>query len=139
MSLPEMLLRLGTALVAWMVLYTHLIWLATLRMIECSSDADELWRLLLGFAPITIGLSMLLTNTRVLQEVHQIIRWFAAPLVLLVPLAAIPVWTALRLTTFGGESICLINPTPWWHNLWAPAQAFTLLWIVWAVWRTWRN
>ncbi len=133
-----MLLRLGTALVAWMVVYTHLIWLATLRIIDCGSDGDELWRLLLGFAPIAVGMSLLLTNTRALPTIHVIVRWFALPLLLFVPLAAIPVWNAFTLTTLGGESICRVIPAPWWHGLWAPVQALTLMWIVWATWRAWR-
>ena len=138
MSLPEMLLRIGTTLVAWMVVYTHLIWLGTLRIIGCNSDTDELWRLLFGFAPIVIGISALLVTSRKLHEVHQIIRWFIGPLVVLVPLALIPIWTAFSLTSLGGEAICLVEPTPWWHTWWAPVQAFTVTWIVWMAWRAWR-
>ncbi|MEE4283624.1 MAG: hypothetical protein V2I41_16910 [Pseudomonadales bacterium] len=139
MSLPEMLLRLGTGLVAWLVIYTHLIWLGTLRIIGCNSDADELWRLLFGFAPIVFGFSWLLLNTKKLPEVHQIIRWFVLPLFLLVPLALIPIWQALSQTTLGGEAICSINPVPWWHKSWAPVQIVTVAWIVVMCWRAWRT
>lgn len=138
MSLPEMLLRLGTSLVAWLVIYTHLIWLGTLRMVGCNSDADQLWRLLFGFAPIAFGFSWLLTNSRALKEVHQIIRWFVLPLIVLVPLALIPIWQTFSKTNLDGAAICLVTPMPWWHTSWAPLQTIAVAWIVFMAWRVWR-
>ncbi|XOV84962.1 MAG: hypothetical protein ACFHXK_07520 [bacterium] len=139
MSLPEMLLRLGTSLVAWLVIYTHLIWLGTLRIIGCNSDTDELWRLLFGFAPVVFGFSWLLSNSRKLTEVHQIIRWFVLPLFLLVPLAIIPIWQAFLQTTLYDNPICEVEPMPWWHTLWAPIQIVIVGWILFMSWRAWRR
>jgi len=118
------LLRLGCSLVAWMVLYTHCIWLATLRVVGCGPDGDELWRLLLGFAPIALGFSFLISAIQQQREVAQIMRWLAAPFVLLIPLAIWPVITTFTATTLDSESIC--NTHAWWHTWWAPVQLLTL-------------
>ena len=136
--MAEVLLRLGCTLVGWMVVYTHLIWLATLRVIGCSPDGDEMWRLLLGFAPFAVGFAFLLTALRGLPDVSRILRWLAIPLTVLLPVAAIPVVVALAATTLGNESICGGAQTTW-HVWWAPIQFAALLVIGWRAWRAWRH
>ena len=136
MSIPEVLLRLGCVLVAWMVVYTQCIWLATLRTIGCGPDGDEMWRLLLGFSPFAIGFAVLLTAIHALPEIARILRWAALPLVVLVPLAALPVMSALNATTFGGDPIC--GDPAAWHRWWAPVQIVTLVSISFAAIRAWR-
>ena len=135
MSIPDVLLRLGCVLVAWMVIYAHCIWLATLRTIGCGPDGDEMWRLLLGFIPITIGFALLLTAVRKIPEVARILRWAALPLLILVPIATLPVISALKLTTFGGQPIC--GDFAVWHTWWAPGQIITLAFISFAAFRAW--
>ena len=54
MRFAEVFLRMGTALVAWMMLLTHFVWLAVLHVIGCGPDGDEMHRLLFGLAPFTI-------------------------------------------------------------------------------------
>ena len=137
MSVPEVLLRLGCVLVAWMVVYTHCIWLATLGRIGCGPDGDEMWRLLLGFAPITIGFTLLLSAMRRLPEIARILRWAALPLLVLVPVAALPVISAFKSTTFGGMPIC--HNIAAWHAWWAPGQFITLVIISVAAIRAWRT
>ncbi|NOX49687.1 MAG: hypothetical protein GXP16_04020 [Gammaproteobacteria bacterium] len=132
-NIPEVLLRLGCSLVAWMVLYTHCIWLATSRVVGCGPDGDELWRLLLGFAPIALGFSFLISAIQQLPEVAQIMRWLAAPFVLLIPLAIWPVITTFTASTLGSESIC--NTHAWWHAWWAPVQLLTLGVITYSLYR----
>ena len=120
-----------------MVVYTHFIWLATLRVIGCGPDGDELWRLLLGFVPFSVGFSFLLTANRRLVEVAQILRWLAVPLVILLPLAGMPVATALLATTLGSSAICA-DEVAAWHVWWAPVQMFALAVMCWRAYLAWR-
>ena len=138
MNVAEVLLRLGCAMVAWMVTFTQLIWLATLRVTGCAADGDQLWRLLLGFAVISIGFSFLLLVSRPLKEVHGILRWFVVPAALLLPLALPPVLSALSSATLGSTGICSEVAKPW-HPYWAPVQLAALAAIAWNGWRTFRN
>ncbi len=132
-----MLLRLGCSMVAWLVVYTHLLWLATLRVINCSSDGDAMWRLLLGFAPVALGFATLLQLSRRLPAVHEILRWAAAPLVLLIPLAIAAILPTLTTSTLGAEAICS-EPMQPWHRWWAPLQLFTIGLLCVLAYRAWR-
>ena len=48
MRFAEVFLRLGSALVAWMLLFTHFLWLAALHAMGCGPDGAEMHKLLLG-------------------------------------------------------------------------------------------
>ena len=135
MSFAEVLLRLGTALVAWMVVYAYLLWLAALRVSGCDADGDALWRLLLGFAPVAAALSPLVGATRPLADVHRILRWASAPLLLLVPLAAVAIWPTWQRATVAGLDVCAAAPADAWQVWWAPAQLLAVLVILVVVWR----
>lgn len=133
-----MLLRLGCALVAWMVIYTYGLWLAVLRVTGCGPDGDEFWRLLLGFAPFAAGFSLLLGASRPMPELHGILRWGFVPLVVLVPLALLPVWDTFTAVNLAGEGICSPSPAGVWQLWWAPLQLITLIVIIVFTVRTWR-
>jgi hypothetical protein len=55
MRFSDVFLRLGCALVAWMVLYAHFIWLAALGGIGCGPDGDELHKVLLALAAFMLA------------------------------------------------------------------------------------
>ena len=137
-SLIEVLLRLGCNLVAWMIVYTHCLWLATLRITSCEAASDEFWRLLLGFAPVAIGFSFLLGAMNKMPEIARILRLLGVPMVVLLPLAAWPVFSALVTSTIGSAPICGIEIVGW-HFWWAPAQLATLAFITIAVVRPWAS
>ncbi|MEM7077184.1 MAG: hypothetical protein AAF513_01025 [Pseudomonadota bacterium] len=128
MRIIEVLLRLGCALVAWMIVYTHCIWSATLDVVGCGPDADNLWRLLMGFAPFTVGFSLLLGVSARMPSVHSILAWAALPLVLFVPLAVRATWPWFVAATINGEPICTAEIAAW-HPWWAPIQLAVLLWV----------
>ena len=138
MSLIEMLLRLGCALVGWMVVYTYCLWLAVLRVTGCGPDGDEFWRLLLGFAPFAAGFSLLLGASRRTPELHRILRWGFVPLVLLIPLGLMPLWSTFAAVNLGGEGICSASPDGRWQLWWSPLQLTTLALIVLFAFRAWR-
>jgi len=130
MRLAEVLLRLGCNLVGWMIIYSHCIWLGVIPQIGCGTEGDELFRLSLGFSPIAIGAAMLLGLAHKLPTVVGYLKWMALPLILLVPLAAIPILTALDTATFGGIGFCDSIAATGWQRAWGPIQAGTLLIIV---------
>jgi len=137
-SLIEMLLRLGCSLVAWMVIYTYCLWLAVLRVTGCGSDGDEFWRLLLGLAPFAAGFAAVLGASRRMPDLHRILRWGFVPLVLLIPLDLIPVWTTFAAVNLAGEGICSASAASQWQLWWAPLQLATLIVIILFTVRAWR-
>jgi hypothetical protein len=139
MSIGEMLLRLGSCLVAWLIVYTHLIWLATLARVGCGTDGDQLWMLLLFFAPVAIGATWLLRVTRPLEELHAILRWFGVPLMVLLPMAAFAIWPSFVSATLGGRGVCNNAVASVWQAGWAPVQTITLAFVAVTIWRVWRD
>ena len=138
MRLSEVFLRLGCALVAWMVLYTHLVWLATSRAIGCGPDGDAMYELLLGSAAFAWAFSFLLRSTRPLPEVHSILRWLGVPLAALYPFAAHGIWTVYSVVNLQGMPLCSMPPPPLWQRGWAAVETLALVLIAWRVVREWR-
>ena len=129
MKFAEVFLRLGSSLVAWMMLYAYVLWLAVLNTLGCGPDGDEMHRLLLGMAPAACGFALLLRVTRSMPEVHSIIRWLAAPLLLLMPLALISIWSVFTRASVESLSICANNSAVMWERAWAPVQLLSLSFI----------
>ncbi len=133
MNIAEMLLRLGCALVAWIVLFTYGLWMLILRQLDCSADGDSMWRLMLGFAPLAILFSFLLGSSRPLTSVHELLRWLRYPLLILLALSAVPIAETFMHATINDNPIC--EPSRRWHTWWAPAQFLTIAIIGVRVWR----
>ena len=131
-------MRLGTSLVGWMIVYTHCIWLGTLLAIGCGADGDQLYRLLMGFSPFTIGFALLLRVSQKMPSVHQTMVWLTYPLLVLVPMAAYAVFPILVNVSINGGTIC-DHPAASWHVWWAPVQVATLVVIVVTTVRAWIN
>ena len=129
MKFAEVFLRLGSSLVAWMMLYAYVLWLATLNNLGCGPDGDEMHRLLLGMAPAAFGFGLLLRVTRSMPEVHSIIRWLTGPLLLLMPLALMSILKVFLRANIESLSICSNNSAAMWERAWAPVQLLTLIFI----------
>jgi hypothetical protein len=138
-SFAELFLRLGTALLAWMVLIAYFLWLAAVRVSGCSADDDALWRLLLAFAPLALLAALLVWLTRPLDEVHRILRWGWVPVALLVPLALASVWPTLERAALAGLEICGDGTAPVWQVWWAPAQLTVMVVVGVLLRRAWRR
>ncbi len=128
MTVAEILLRIGCTIVAWLMMYTHCLWLAILPRVGCASDGDELWRVLLGMVPITLLFSLLLGAANKVASVQASLRWGAAPLLLLVPLALMAIWPTFSASTLNDAPICSL-PAKGWHLWWGPIQLITLAWV----------
>ena len=126
MRLSEVLLRLGSHLVGWLVIYSHCIWLGVIPQIGCGSESIELFRLSLGFAPLAMIASVLLGFAHRLFSVVAYLKWLAAPLLVLLPLAFRPVIQALR-TSAEGVDYCGVAQATVWQQVWGPVQCLTLI------------
>lgn len=125
-----------------MLLYAHILWLALAEEFGCGPDGDEMYRLLLGMVPLTIGAVFLLQATRELTDVHKILRWFGILPGLLVPFGIISVAKIFKRVNAEGQAICGESAAPAWQHWWAPTQVIVLILIVFmivAVWRTARS
>ena len=126
MRFSEVFLRLGCALVAWMILYAHFVWLAALRGIGCGPDGDELHRVLLLLVPVTVGFAFLLRMTRPLDEVHGILRWLGLPLAVLMLAGGYEALVITRSVYATGLAICSTDAATFWHQSWGAAQLFAI-------------
>lgn len=127
MRFSEVLLRLGVSLVSWLVLYTHFLWLAVAGKVGCGPDGDEVFRVLLGLVPLTVGCALLLRASRPLGDVHRSLRWAGLPLIVLLPFGLIAVWQVGEIVYLGQQSICADGPAAIWERLWVPAQLLALI------------
>jgi hypothetical protein len=138
-GLAEVFLRLGCVLVAWMMLYAHILWLAALYAMGCGPDGDELHRVLLGLAPVTVAFAYLLRVTRPFAEIHSMLRWLAIPLLLLLPFVGRSLWQVFRTVNLEGSALCANGAPQTWQILWTPIQLLTLLLVAYMVLNVWRS
>ncbi|MDH4126453.1 MAG: hypothetical protein OEW64_13560 [Gammaproteobacteria bacterium] len=138
MRFAEVFLRLGSGLVAWMLLYAWVLWLAALHALACGPDGDEMHRLLLGMAPLAVAAVFLLRVTCPLQEVHAILRWLALPLLLLIPFCLRSIWGVVRAVHLNSVAACSEMAPPVWQQLWSPLQLAILLFIAYMLVRSLR-
>lgn len=127
MRFSEVFLRLGCALVAWMMLYAHFVWLAALRSIGCGPDGDELHRVLLVLVPVTVGFAFLLRMTRPLDEVHRVLRWLGLPLAALMLAGGYQAVVISRTVYVTGHAICSTSAATAWQQWWGVAQLLAIV------------
>lgn len=138
MRFAEVFLRLGCSLVGWMLVFTYTVWLAALHAMSCGPEGDAMHRLLLGLAPFTVAMGLLLRMTRPFADVHRLLSRLGIPLVLLLPFALKNIWVVFSRTNLDGLAICSDGAAATIQLIWAPAQfiAVTLLAVlVIGVWR----
>jgi hypothetical protein len=135
----EVFLRLGSSLVAWMVLYAHFLWLAALYAMGCGSDGDEMHRLLLGLAPITCGFAFALQLTRPFPDIHRILRWLGVPIIFLLLLASRSVWQVFARVSLESLAICGSDPPSGWQLLWPMTQLVTMLVAAYMIFSVWKS
>ena len=122
MKFAEVFLRMGTALVAWMMLFTHFVWLAALHVMGCGPDGDELHRVLLGLAPVTCVFAALVVVTRPFDDIHAMLGWLRVPLGVLVLLGLRSIWGVASRVNIDGLAICGQGAPSAWELYWSPVQ-----------------
>ena len=137
MRFAEVFLRLGSALVAWMVIFAYVLFTAILFRLECGPDGDEMHRLLLGLAPMAIFGAWVIRVTKPLGEVHKILVGLSLLVVVLLPFAVRSTWEVFQQVNLNAASICPGAPAAW-QVYWAPIQFVSLIiltgLLIWA-WR----
>lgn len=139
LSFAEVFLRLGLSLVGWMVLYAHFLWLAAVQRIGCGPDGDEMYGLLLGFAPVTFAFAFAVRLTRPFPDIHGILRWLGVPLILLAPLCLASTWPVFSRVHLEAASICAALPPPAWQQAWVATQIATVVLVLAVIVIAWRQ
>jgi len=139
MRFAEVFLRLGSALVAWMMMYAYFLWLAAAYVIACGPGGNEMHRLLLGLVPFVCGFAFALQVTRPFAEIHSMLRWLGVPLFLLLPFALRSVWNVFQTVNLTNVAICKEQLPPTWQIVWAPIQIITVLFALYMIFRVWRS
>ena len=139
MRFAEVFLRLGSTLVAWMMMYAYFLWLATVYVIDCGPDGDEIHRLMLGLAPFVCGFAFALKLTRPFADIHSILRWLGVPLFLLLPFALRSVWHIFQTVNINSSAICGSGVPETWQLIWAAVQLTTLMLVYFILVKEWRS
>jgi hypothetical protein len=126
MRFAEVFLRLGSSLVAWMMIYTYAVWMAALHVIGCGPEGDEMHRVLLGVALLALFMALALRLTRPFPDIHRMLGRLVLPLALLGPFVVKNTWVVFRRTNLDGLAICAEQTPSTLQITWAPAQFFTI-------------
>ena len=142
MAFANVFLRLGCTLVAFMVLFGHLLWLSILPRIDCATDGHALWYALFWMSIPTLIFASLLLASRPLTAVTSGLKWLGLPVIFILPFALLGVWPTLQSVTFGGAPICPdtsnFNSSMLWQTLWGPLQLVVIIAIGTQAIRYWR-
>lgn len=123
-------LRLGTTLVAYMVLIFHLLLVALVSQLKCNGDEPPIWVLTFFTAVIAFVFALALLVSRPLKSVVPMLKWGCLPVVALLPFALIAVLPVFGGSTLGGAPICpgiSAYSNLVWQQAWAPLQMGLLL------------
>ena len=126
MSFSQVVLRIGTSLVSWLVLFAYGIWLSVVDTAGCT-DVNELFALLLGAAPFAVGAAVAVRATRPFADIHRMLRWGLLPLAILLILSAPAVWDHLQQVTLDGAGFCTQQSQAAWEPWWAPVQVIAMV------------
>lgn len=139
MRFAEVFLRLGSAFVGWMLIYTYMVWLGALHAMGCGPDGDAMHRLLLGLAPFTVAMALLLRVTRPIPDVHKLLSRLAIPLLLILPFVVKNIWVTFKRSNLDGLAICT-NEIPATIDLaWAPVQLIAVALLAALMVGVWRD
>jgi hypothetical protein len=139
MRFAEVFLRLGCSLVGWMLVFTYTVWLAALHAMSCGPDGDAMHRLLLGLAPFTVAMALLLRMTRPFADVHRLLSRLGILLLLLLPFALKNIWAVFSRSNLADLAICSDDAAATIQQIWAPAQFLTVFLLAWLVIGVWRD
>lgn len=134
MRFAEVFLRLGVALVGWLVIIAYLLWLAIVPQTPCNGDEASLWQVLLYAVPVVLMFAALLNASQQIPAIHETLRWLSVPALLLSLLAARTLFATFMSSTLGTEPVCGLSQTGW-SSLWAPVHALVFMVLAVQFWR----
>ena len=145
MSFAELVLRIGVTFVSWVMLYMHLLMMLVVRLAQCPGGDVSPWQVTLMTGAMAFGSSFALLYGHGVRGMRDVFRYFALPLLVLVPWS---LWLSLPYltgTTFGTLGVCEVRLAEisgagavGWQRVWAPVQLIVLLAIAVNGWRVWR-
>ena len=127
MRFAEVFLRLGSALVAWMMIYTYFVWMAALPAMSCGPEGDKMHRVLLGVSLLALAVSLALRATRPFPDIHRLLSHLVWPLAILGLFAVKNIWTVFQRTNLDGLAICAEHAPTSLQIIWAPAQILIVI------------
>lgn len=139
MRASEIFLRIGSVLAAWMMIYAYFIWLAVVGRVSCGSNGDEVFRLLLGVAPLAVGASFVLGAARPFPDIHKMLRWLSIPCLALLYLTLPVIYEVFAQVNMNKEPVCATVAPSAWHAWWAPIQFLVTSLCVFQLMRNWRT
>jgi hypothetical protein len=143
MRLAEVLMRVGAALVGFLVAFAHCLTLLVVPRISCDIPGNDPF-----FATLTLGLVLapLLAISHWGHPFRGSLRWLTLPFVALVPLSAIAVWPYVTAEASAEIQRCSASAALTdtgaglgWHRLWAPFQLGLLALLGLQALRYWRS
>lgn len=145
MSFAELVLRLGVTFVSWMMIYMHFIMLLSVGAAPCNGADVAAWKVSLFTALLALGAAFSVTYSHAIPGMARTFRYFALPLLILLPWAAWLTLPYLSGTTFGTLDVCAVTigaesaqPIPGWQRAWAPVQLAVLGALAVGGWRAWK-
>ena len=145
MSFAEVVLRIGVTFVSWLMIYMHLLMMLVLRVAQCPDGDVSPWQVTMVTGVLAIGSAFAALYGHGVRGMGSVFRYFALPLIILVPWA---MWLSLPYltgTTFGTLSVCDVRlseasslAVSGWQRSWAPMQLIVLATIATNGWRAWR-
>jgi hypothetical protein len=143
MRLAEVLMRVGVALVGFMVGFAHCLLLLVVPRISCDIPNNDPF-----VASLALGIALvpLLAISQSGHPFRASLRWLTLPFLALVPLAAIAVWPYVSAEAIAEIQRCSASaaltddPTPaGWQRYWAPFQLGVLGLLALQTLRYWRT
>ena len=138
--MAEVILRLSTGLVGWLLLFAHGLLLAVVPEADCS---PELWRTTALFAGFAVVAALLLPAA---LRWRDSLRWLAVPACLLWLYGLFVSAGLFSGSTLGAVSLCaslagMQDPTSsaGWERAWAPLQIGAILFAAVQASRYWRG
>lgn len=129
MSFAEVILRVGVTLVSWMMIYMHLVMMLILRVAQCPGGDTSPWKVTLITGVLAAGSSFAALYGHGARGMGEVFRYFALPLLVLVPWAAWLTLPYLTGATFGTLGMCDVrlgevsgSAVAGWQRGWAPLQ-----------------
>lgn len=141
MRFAEVILRVGVALVSWMMIYMHLIMVLVARFAPCAEGQFGPWKVSMVSAVFALAAILAIPFGHGLKGVQGVFRFFALPLLFMLPWAAWTILPVLSAATFGEADLCggLDMTVPAWQRLWAPLQLVLIGVLGFTGWRAWRG
>ena len=103
MRFAEIIFRVGSTVVGWIMAYVYLLVLAVIPLSGCTRQPQDLW---LGSLILAGAMALCLFLIPLGRRVSDSSRWLSIPAIILLPFAMLAVLPWLGPVTIGGAPLC---------------------------------